>query len=315
MYCTVKFCKSLKNENYEKLLNLFSQKFSFRCNNQYLKASSINFTYQGWNFWLNENKLKGIGSLTKLYFGDNVQNASFSQIKQALAQVESLVELSLNDAIIQRLDIGYTLSLSEEPSKYLKILGTPSGYKRHISGDYETCHFEKKEKNDLKFYDKNLESFSTKDYQKLYKEGNHRLRFELEIQKNVSKFLKLPCLTWGNLYEKGIYNQLTECWYNEFLTIPELLGVDLLNVDYSSLKNFKNSLAQESIFRNGGIHVFQNAAHKKNVDKHSRHNINGFLNQLEPPKYQQSKYKSELDEKIWLAYKDAKSELGIMLNI
>lgn len=269
--------------DYKHIQQIFNDKLEFFADNRYKNGCSTTVHYNNYKFTLSEKNLTATGSLTKLHYGNNVQNLSFNQVQHTLSDFESIFEIPFEDAKIKRIDIAYNIQMDNPVNQYFDLLTTPEHYKLRLYED-ETKYYESS-KNKLSFYDK-IEELRKDDRVNYVKYKHHHiLKYEVSFTKNLVKNLNLPDLTMKNLREPKVYAQLINLWYQGYYSIPKLTKMLPSQLDCTSLSTFKESLINEGVRALGGVEIINMAINQTDIKKSTKHLIKcyiGEFNQVEP---------------------------------
>jgi hypothetical protein len=297
---------SLNKENFDKsqMIKLFENKLNFKSETIYSNSISQHRNYLNWKFWLTENNLNFSGSLTNLILGNNVENAYYTDIRAALLRLEEILETSLRKAKIRKIDISSTIDVDYDVSRYLEILLPPKNFKTITHGNYETLMLVDENVTILKFYDK-IKEDNKKGSRKATSYCNNKIRYELHVPRNVSKFFKIPELTFGDLFNEEIYVELVKKWHDNYFLIPTKKRFKPSRLDCTSKTNFINSLAMEAVATIGGIDVLDVTLREPTVDRKVRCEIRKSLKQNFKFEPESSFLKNELDQKVKDCYNQA----------
>ena len=165
------------------------------------------------------------GSLSSLYFGQNVELVTNTTVQDSLDVLSDATGHNVEHAKIYRLDISSTIETEYPPGEYLACLEDRQGRTVHDSfhgtrymnsNKAENCREQWKVPT---FYDKGRESGT---------EG-HLLRLELRLMKGVKSQLKLPMhsLSARDLSRADVFHASAEMWRKDFLRMigmPKQIG-------------------------------------------------------------------------------------------
>ncbi|MES2425905.1 MAG: phage/plasmid replication protein [Bacteroidota bacterium] len=293
--------------DYKHIQQIFEDKLEFIADNRFKNGSSTTVHYRNYKFTLSEKSLTATGSLTKLHYGNNVQNLNYSQVQHTLTEFESLFEIPFDDAKIKRIDIAYNMEMDNPVNLYFDLLTTPDHYKLRYFED-ETKYYESS-KNKLSFYKKieELRKHDRVSYEK--HKHQHILKYEISFTKNLLKNLNLPDITMKNLYNPSVYTSLLDQWYQGYYAVPKLTKMLPSQFNYTTLTTFKESLMIEGIRSIGGVEILNMAINQAVIKKNVKHLIKNYtegFNQVEPLSPQ---LQYELDRKIDAAYEYEKAQV------
>jgi hypothetical protein len=169
------------------------------------------------------------GSLCKFFNGNNYYSMSRNQTMLCILTLQVALGLSLQNAIVRRIDFGCCLIMTAKPENYFTGLGMCGRYEsvqREHSLYYETGY------KSLIFYNKNSEMMSHR-YAVLPEEMySNTLRYELRLKKNLNYQLNREQVLVRDLYELSFYTDMIIRWANEYKLIHK----------NQTLQPFKNKL-------------------------------------------------------------------------
>ena len=175
------------------------------------------------NFKINltNTKLSINGSLTKYYFGNNIQTLTRQEINEAIKKLEQRLDFSLDNFRFSRLDIGVNFEMDYSISSYLDCLVESSLYDTYTYP--ETKDFVNNIKT-LSFYDKVAESKKNKDNKEIILinglNDKYILRYELQIKKRPIEVLKHIHYV-KDLKDDRFIQKLLNVWKKEFHKIKK----------------------------------------------------------------------------------------------
>ncbi len=207
------------------------------------------------------------GSISKFYFGNNIQTLSLQQTKEAIQMLSDKLQLSLFQAKVTRIDIGAVLITKHAPATYFKYLGNKPRFERLLKTNNSLCYQTKKKI--LAFYDKFLEA--KKSGMKIPDEFKKKnlLRYELRFSERLSSQLNEKAITGETLCKQAFYSKLVQLWKNEYASIDKInssqqlnyeeistpkdakeafMSILLVNEDISRIENYVNELKSNSTF-------------------------------------------------------------------
>lgn len=158
-----------------------------------------------------KNSLTLSGSLSEWYFGNNVETFTYFTFLDAIKRLEDTFQISLEKAVITRLDMAGNFSMTYSPRVYQDNLLSLKKFKRgYMEGD--TLYFFSTGQK-LCVYDKTKE-MRTKYPDYPMKEG-HLLRYEMRL----FNFKKDERLTIGEFCQKKRYRQYVRLWWDLYKKI------------------------------------------------------------------------------------------------
>ncbi|MDP9080034.1 MAG: hypothetical protein M3O71_21620 [Bacteroidota bacterium] len=279
----------------------------FKAATRYKNGSSTTVHYNNYRFTLSDNCLTAKGSLTKLYFGNNIQNLNFNQLQLALMEFESLFQIPFDEAKILRIDIAANVIMEKPINLYLDLFTKPSGYKLRLY-EAETKSFEGS-KNSLCFYDK-IAELKHKD-RAVYSsfETENVLKYEIKLSKNIARNLSLNDLRLKSLYDPEVYRILINCWLDGYYKVPKLTKMLPSQLNFQTLGALKDSLIHEGLNSFGGKESLMIATHRAKMPKHVRHSIKKFLDGIVKVEPYDLFLQLEIDNKINMIYNNELSLL------
>lgn len=172
------------------------------------------------------------GSISKFYFGNNIQTLSLQQTKEAIQMLSDKLQLSLFQAKITRIDIGAVLITKHIPASYFKFLGNKARYERVLKTKNSLCY--ETIKRILSFYDKTLEANkSGMNIPDEYKDAN-LLRYELRFTQRIPNQLNEKEVNGETLCKPVFYSKLIKLWKDEYQSIQKLSSLNC--PDYTIIK-------------------------------------------------------------------------------
>lgn len=126
-----------------------------------------------------------LGSLPKFFYRNNLKELTSVDVKQAIQKIESDLSISIKKAKLNRIDIGFNLSMDYEPRFYFNGLGELGNM--HRSQINQDSLYYKNSTKTLIFYDKYKEFFKAKTVPNCFKVERNLLRYEIRFLKSVEK--------------------------------------------------------------------------------------------------------------------------------
>lgn len=276
MIDTIKLVRYISQEERKQLLHVFAAKTQegpliyYPSENKLLVNS-----YKNLKLLLGESSLTISGSLTKFHCGNNVQNLTYNQLLESLKSLEVLLNLTLDDSIIKRIDIGCNIELTHPVSSYLSLLFPPEGSKL-IHYESETKYFEGGSKtyciyNKTKEAKKNPNKVST---------GEKLLRYELRFKKNVAKELGWSDAKLSNLYSAEHYVKLVNNFWKSFCAISYKKEFSASPLDATKIKQLWDKFIVDGIKCNGGEEVIYSLIKSPHVTRAERFAVRKKLKSL-----------------------------------
>lgn len=212
---------------------IFEQGYVTSSSTGYRTARLDNFTVK---VKFNEDntpvRLKFIGSLPKLYYGNNLAQLDWEATQDALQMLSDNLHIDIFEANLTRIDFGFNFLLKRNVQCYLNLLCSRTRFRR-LSYQDETVGFSSKAKTII-FYDK-LEEIKKRDKStfenipELYK-GLNVLRCEVKLLKNIRTNLGTKlAVKVKDLTSKRTQKKLAEIFFSEFSKVHTSDDLDPLH--------------------------------------------------------------------------------------
>ncbi|WP_020597799.1 phage/plasmid replication domain-containing protein [Spirosoma panaciterrae] len=213
----------------EDCIESMKERYSVDC---YYRETSDNSKYSvrqfrcwddGFKIWITSNQLHLEGSLTKLYFGNNIQQLNNKELAKAYELLISKFDLvDWTKAVHKRIDFGINVKLSFPPRLITnKIIGGKRMKKSVIKSSNESVTIGNNSQSMI-FYNKTLESKgNTLITNKLGSVPDNLLRIEYRIMGTypMKKYFGTDRLTIP--YILANLNLLPKIWYDRYLNIEK----------------------------------------------------------------------------------------------
>ncbi|MGV8880059.1 MAG: hypothetical protein ACOH2A_13630 [Sphingobacteriaceae bacterium] len=297
----------LNNSHYDrvKLKSFLEENFEVINSGKYEKGSRSNYLTvraDNWTFTLTDKNLNGHGSLTKFQYGNNLTNMPIGDLYIALDKLKSLFNISIDDAIIYRIDVGLNLKVQEKVSNYFDLLVCPNTFKECIYPGETRSFYKNKTEVGLIFYDKIKEMFNENRIPDELKDIM-MLRFELRLNKRGLSKIGLISLKFRDLYKVDVLRSLVKEWHERYISIPKLSFIKASHISTNTLNSFKDSIVMEYINNLGGKSNLISLINMRYSTPKTMHDIRKYLNKLfnntQPLNID---LVSELDQKIYDGY-------------
>lgn len=176
-------------------------------------------------------KLFFTGSLTKFYFGDNLRQLDWGEMKIAIKRLSKEVGVNIEDANLTRIDFGMNMTVNFPVHEYISCLHEFPRLEYMRFKDSVTF-FTKGKGRSLVFYDKLREM---KDGTTTYSIPNHLrdsniLRYEIRLQRNLNKRFRLKSnMIVKDLFKESVQEKLVDQWIRGYQKVNKTsLGIDPL---------------------------------------------------------------------------------------
>lgn len=178
------------------------------------------------------------GSFPKFFFGNNIEQLTRATIVQATEMLSDALHLPFEQAIITRVDIGFTFQTKLPPISYFSSLQTLPRYFRSTDGT--TLYYTQKGSK-LAFYDKAKEVRNFALIPTIYR-GSNLLKYELRLSK--PKLQLHPALNLAKLTEEEVYIKAVDLWADKYFSINKNKGINHLeNMMITKPSDIKENLA------------------------------------------------------------------------
>lgn len=183
------------------------------------------------------------GSIAKYLNMNNIEVFDFRNFPLAIRLLSDELGIDLRKAKIRRLDIASNIELNEEVSDYFPELYSLKYYQRDSGKKTTLRFFSNSDKNNLVFYDK-VKEFAKKNNgligndTSLIDTFGNLLRYELAIQKNPSKYLKIKDLRVEDMFKPENCKKALRFWFDKYNKIHKKSLLEYPNI--KGLKGFEN---------------------------------------------------------------------------
>lgn len=252
---------------------------------------------------VNENGVSLEGSLAKFYLSNNFESLTRLETERAIEKMGDELQLPINKAIVNRIDIVPRNIITEfKPKIYYPLFGESPFFKRFTQENSLSYQ------NSLKIktiYDKIAETKRKRQSNiPLEWQNKNVLRYELRFIKRLSNQFNRPQILTSTLYEEKFYMDLLDKWFNEYTAIKKKkmhnLKIENLKspkklIDYLSYLGIE-SMGKENVFHL--IEMMKEKGSMSNKEAYSR--AKSMVRSLNnnPDFTEQSDLIEELDRKI-----------------
>ena len=188
---------------------------------------------------LNESSISVKGSLCKYFYGNNIDTLNLTTTREALAQISADLSIDINKASVSRIDFSTNIVTDFTPTIYYPYLGQLSRFERYEQPN--SIYYNQKAKR-LLFYDKIEEA--KKKGMTIPKQhiGDNLLRYELVLNKGISRYLKYNGLYVQDLGSEELFKKLLHLWYSYYQQIQK--HSKQLNPMTNNINNPKTALKE-----------------------------------------------------------------------
>lgn len=167
---------------------------------------------------ISENGLSIKGSINKFWHGNNFCRLTRQETELGIEKLQDLLQLSLYDAEIKRIDVAQNLIMNEEAKKYYCLLGDSKYYTRLSQPD--SIYYNNGLRTKL-FYNKMKEGKSKGQETPQTWQNKNVIRYELRFMKRLPKQFKKPHIYVSDLYDEEFYIKIIDLWTREYLEIKK----------------------------------------------------------------------------------------------
>jgi len=174
---------------------------------------------------LNESSISVKGSLCKYFYGNNIDTLNLTTTREALNQISADLSIDIHKASVSRI--------------YYPYLGQLSRFERYEQPN--SIYYNQQAKR-LLFYDKIEEA--KKKGMTIPKQhiGDNLLRYELVLNKGISRYLKYNGLYVQDLGSEELFKKLLHLWYSYYQQIQK--HSKQLNPMTNNINNPKTALKE-----------------------------------------------------------------------
>ena len=167
---------------------------------------------------LNESSISVKGSLCKYFYGNNIDTLNLTNTREALNQISAYLSIDIHKASVSRIDFSTNIVTDFTPTIYYPYLGQLSRFERYEQPS--AIYYNQKAKR-LLFYDKIEEA--KKKGMTIPKQhiGDNLLRYELVLNKGISRYLKYNGLYVQDLGSEELFKKLLHLWYSYYQQIQK----------------------------------------------------------------------------------------------
>lgn len=220
---------------------------------------------------ISENGVYISGSLSKYYYGNNMYTLSFTEIKQAFKMIENQLNIPIEKAKVQRLDIAENFIVDYPAENYWQCLGDMTYYNRQEMNN--GVYYNGSNKT-LSFYDKGYErKVKKKGVPECYI-GKNVLRYELRFMKRLGKQFDRQFLYVSDLILESFFAELLDKYKMQYEKIHKYQSIihysDLLINDLAQFRNQIKLLGMQAL---GGEAALLNTVNQARKDKAFKNNM------------------------------------------
>ena len=200
---------------------------------------------------LNEASISVKGSLCKYFYGNNIDTLNLTNTREALNQISADLSIDIHKASVSRIDFSTNIVTDFTPTIYYPYLGQLSRFERYEQPS--AIYYNQKAKR-LLFYDKIEEAKNKGMTIPKQHIGDNLLRYELVLNKGISRYLKYNGLYALDLGSEELFKKLLHLWYSYYQQIQK---------HSKKLNPMEDKIINPSTFKN----EMYNALVRKNPDE------------------------------------------------
>ena len=167
---------------------------------------------------LNEASISVKGSLCKYFYGNNIDTLNLTNTREALNQISADLSIDIHKASVSRIDFSTNIVTDFTPTIYYPYLGQLSRFQRFEQPN--TIYYNQGAKR-LLFYDKIEEAKNKGMTIPKQHIGDNLLRYELVLNKGISRYLKYNGLYALDLGSEELFKKLLHLWYSYYQQIQK----------------------------------------------------------------------------------------------
>tara|TARA_R110001599_G_scaffold236131_2_gene435341 strand:+ start:528 stop:1454 length:927 start_codon:yes stop_codon:yes gene_type:complete len=200
---------------------------------------------------LNEASISVKGSLCKYFYGNNIDTLNLTNTREALNQISADLSIDIHKASVSRIDFSTNIVTDFTPTIYYPYLGQLSRFERYEQPN--SIYYNQQAKR-LLFYDKIEEAKNKGMTIPKQHIGDNLLRYELVLNKGISRYLKYNGLYALDLGSEELFKKLLHLWYSYYQQIQK---------HSKKLNPMEDKIINPSTFKN----EMYNALVRKNPDE------------------------------------------------
>jgi len=190
-----------------------SEHYNVRDDSSYLQGNLKNMRVT-----LNDSSITVKGSLCKYFYGNNIDTLNLTNTREALNQISADLSIDIHKASVSRIDFSTNIVTDFTPTIYYPYLGQLSRFERYEQPN--SIYYNQKAKS-LLFYDKIEEAKNKGMTIPKQHIGDNLLRYELVLNKGISRYLKYNGLYVQDLGSEELFKKLLHIWYGYYQQIQK----------------------------------------------------------------------------------------------
>jgi hypothetical protein len=190
-----------------------SEHYNVRDDSSYLQGNLKNMRVT-----LNDSSITVKGSLCKYFYGNNIDTLNLTNTREALNQISADLSIDIHKASVSRIDFSTNIVTDYTPTIYYPYLGNLTRFQRF---EQPNAIYYNQDAKRLLFYDKIEEA--KKKGMTIPKQhiGDNLLRYELVLNKGISRYLKYNGLYVQDLGSEELFKKLLHIWYGYYQQIQK----------------------------------------------------------------------------------------------
>lgn len=184
--------------------------------------------------------LKISGSIPRFLYGNNYRFASIEDLKLFKKSLEEMHNISLDNAIVRKLDFGLDINVQNNPKHYFRQLQSSKYYTGLLIYPNSITFCNSNRRKIL--YDKSLKGLCS----------NNRIRFEIRYKKRYLDRVFKEDMSLKDLFKHNNQRIFIECIDDEFKSISKLTSVSYNPTEIITPKDF-NKLVLGYFIENRGL--------------------------------------------------------------
>lgn len=220
------------------LLDYLPKYFDVNGQHSYKNGDTLTGKLNNLYITVHKNSLKIENSLSKWYFGNNLQTLTKNQIKLANEKLSDTLHLNILTSKVLKLDIAENFPVNFSPKNYFSYFGKLNRYIRLEQPD--GIYYKQKNKEVL-FYDK-LKEQKAKGFEIPSQFNNtNLLRYEMKFTHNISKELKEAEITPVLLSDDIFFDKLINKYLDVYFNIEKQKEYNLYCGSYKGIKGLNEA--------------------------------------------------------------------------
>ena len=217
MYDTINMYYQFYNNPIPSIKDLFKNckniSHTERENSKYMQGDLKNM-----RITFNESSISVKGSLCKYFYGNNIDTLNLTNTREALNQISADLSIDIHKASVSRIDFSTNIVTDFTPTIYYPYLGQLSRFERYEQPN--SIYYNQQAKR-LLFYDKIEEAKNKGMTIPKQHIGDNLLRYELVLNKGISRYLKYNGLYVQDLGSEELFKKLLHIWYGYYQQIQK----------------------------------------------------------------------------------------------